>query len=67
MGLGFPLPISHTVPVAVQMAEECSEAAKIAVVCWYPCDGELWVFTGWAIACPLSQPGRWRRPGRGGM
>ena len=31
MGLGFPLPISHTVPVAVQMAEECSEAAKIAV------------------------------------
>ena len=34
MGLGFPLPISHTVPVAVQMAEECSEAAKIAVVCY---------------------------------
>jgi len=30
MGLGFPLPISHTVPVAVQMAEDCSEAAKIA-------------------------------------
>ena len=34
MGLGFPLPISHTVPVAVQMAEECSEAAKIAVFCY---------------------------------
>ena len=30
MGLGFPLPISHTVPVAVQMAEVCSEPAKIA-------------------------------------
>ena len=30
MGLEFPLPILYTVPVAVQIAEDCSGAAKIA-------------------------------------
>ncbi len=33
MGLEFPLPTSYTVPVAVQIAEKCSEAAK-SVCCF---------------------------------